>query len=92
MQHPPHRIRVNTIHPTAVATDMIFDDAHYRAFRPDLEHPTRADFDEAARTLHQLPVSALEPEHISNTVLHLVSDDTKFVTGTTQLIDAGCVL
>ncbi|WP_067664964.1 mycofactocin-coupled SDR family oxidoreductase [Nocardia miyunensis] len=88
----PHNIRVNTVHPTTVATEMILNDATYRLFRPDLENPGRADFEEAARTLNRLPVAALEPEDITATVLHLVSDDAKFITGTTQLIDAGGAL
>lgn len=88
----PHSIRVNTVHPTTVATDMILNEATYKLFRPDLDNPTRADFEEAARTLNRLPVAALEAEDITNTILHLVSDDAKFVTGTTQLIDAGGAL
>ncbi|NKQ54179.1 mycofactocin-coupled SDR family oxidoreductase [Amycolatopsis sp. K13G38] len=88
----PHSIRVNTIHPTTVATPMILNDATYKLFRPDLEHPTRADFEEAARTLNRLPVAALEPEDITNTVLHLVSDAGRYITGTTQVIDAGGAL
>ncbi|MBO2463920.1 mycofactocin-coupled SDR family oxidoreductase [Actinomadura violacea] len=85
----PHGIRVNTVHPTTVATDMILNEATYRLFRPDLENPTRADFEEAARTLNRLPVAALEAEDISHAVLHLVSDDAKYVTGATHVIDAG---
>ena len=86
----PQSIRVNTIHPTTVATDMILNDATYRLFRPDVENPTRADFEEAARTLNRLPVVALEARDISETVLHLVADDSgRFITGTTQYIDAG---
>ncbi|MGW5382572.1 mycofactocin-coupled SDR family oxidoreductase [Nocardia sp. NPDC003963] len=88
----PHSIRVNTVHPTTVATDMILNDATYRLFRPDLEDPTRADFEEAARTLNRLPVAALEPGDITDTVLHLVSDSGKYITGTTQVIDAGGAL
>lgn len=71
----PHSIRVNTVHPTTVATDMILNDATYRLLRPDLGNPIRAEFEEAARTSNRLPVAALEPEDISNAVLHLVSDD-----------------
>jgi len=85
----PHGIRVNTIHPTTVATDMILNDATYRLFRPDLEAPTRADFEEAALTLNALPVPALEAADISNAVLYLVSDDGRYVTGTTHVVDAG---
>lgn len=88
----PHNIRVNTVHPTMVATEMILNAATYRLFRPDLDNPGRADFEEAARTLNRLPVTALEPEDITETVLHLVSDSARFVTGTTQLIDAGGAL
>jgi SDR family mycofactocin-dependent oxidoreductase len=85
----PQSIRVNTIHPTTVATDMILNDATYKLFRPDLDNPTRADFEEAARTLNRLPVAALEPNDISETVLHLVSDGGRYITGTTVVVDAG---
>ncbi|SDE62284.1 SDR family mycofactocin-dependent oxidoreductase [Blastococcus fimeti] len=85
----PQNIRVNTIHPTTVATDMILNDATYRLFRPDVENPTRADFEEAALTLNALPVPAIESVDISNAVLYLVSDDGRYVTGTTHVVDAG---
>ncbi|WP_029429835.1 mycofactocin-coupled SDR family oxidoreductase [Blastococcus sp. URHD0036] len=85
----PQNIRVNTIHPTTVATDMILNDATYRLFRPDLENATRADFEEAALTLNALPVPAMEAVDISNAVLYLVSDDGRYVTGTTHVVDAG---
>ena len=85
----PHSIRVNTIHPTTVATDMILNEPTYRLFRPDLENPTRADFEEAALTLNALPVPAIEAVDISNAVLHLVSDEARYVTGTTHVVDAG---
>jgi SDR family mycofactocin-dependent oxidoreductase len=87
-----HSIRVNTVHPTTVATDMILNDATYRLFRPDLENPTRADFEEAARTLNRLPVAALEPRDISETILHLVADSGRYITGTQQIVDAGGAL
>jgi (+)-trans-carveol dehydrogenase len=85
----PHSIRVNTIHPTTVATDMILNEPTYRLFRPDLENPTRADFEEAALTLNKLPVPAIEAVDISNAVLYLVSEEGRYVTGTTHVVDAG---
>ena len=85
----PHSIRVNTIHPTTVATDMILNEPTYRLFRPDLASPTREDFEEAARTLNKLPVAALEPADISNAILYLVSDAGRYVTGITHVLDAG---
>lgn len=85
----PQSIRVNTIHPTTVATDMILNDATFKLFRPDLENPTRADFEEAARTLNRLPIAAMEAVDISNAILYLVSDEGRYVTGTTHVVDAG---
>jgi SDR family mycofactocin-dependent oxidoreductase len=85
----PHSIRVNTVHPTTVATDMILNEPTYRLFRPDLENPTRADFEVAARTLNKLPIAALEPADISNAILYLVSDAGRYVTGITHVVDAG---
>ncbi|WP_169063766.1 SDR family oxidoreductase [Geodermatophilus dictyosporus] len=85
----PQNTRVNTIHPTTVATDMILNEPTYRLFRPDLEHPTRADFEEAALTLDEMPVPAIDAVDISDAVLYLVSDDGRYVTGTTHVVDAG---
>jgi SDR family mycofactocin-dependent oxidoreductase len=85
----PQSIRVNTIHPTTVATDMILNEPTYQLFRPDLGHPTRADFEEAALTLNALPIPALESIDISNAVLYLVSDAGRYITGTTHTVDAG---
>ncbi|MEH6822205.1 MAG: SDR family oxidoreductase, partial [Dietzia psychralcaliphila] len=85
----PQSIRVNTIHPTTVATPMILNDATFRLFRPDLAEPTRADFEEAALTLNTLPVPMIESEDISNAVLYLVSDAGRYITGTTHVVDAG---
>jgi SDR family mycofactocin-dependent oxidoreductase len=85
----PQSIRVNTVHPTTVATEMILNEPTYRLFRPDLENPTRADFEEAALTLNKLPIPAIDPIDISNAILYLVSDDGRYVTGTTHVVDAG---
>ena len=88
----PQRIRVNTIHPTTVATDMILNEPTYRLFRPDLDNPSRADFEAAAATMSKLPVVLIEPEDISNAILYLVSDAGRYVTGITRLVDAGGLL
>jgi SDR family mycofactocin-dependent oxidoreductase len=85
----PENIRVNTIHPTTVNTEMILNDSIYRLFRPELDHPTRADFEEAAMGINALPVAATEPIDISYAVLYLVSDEGRYVTGTTHVVDAG---
>lgn len=88
----PQGIRVNTIHPTTVATDMVLNEATYRLFRPDLEEPRRADFEKAALTLNRLGVPAVESEDITEALLYLVRPSGRYVTGTTHLVDAGGAL
>jgi len=85
----PHNIRVNTVHPTTVATEMILNDPFYRLFRPDLEAPSREDFEVAGRTLNALPVAALESEDVTEAVMYLIADSGRYVTGSTLVVDAG---
>jgi SDR family mycofactocin-dependent oxidoreductase len=85
----PHRIRVNTLHPTGVRTPMIFNEPMYRLFRPDLDNPGREDFESAARSHHALGVSCVEPEDVSAAVIYLASAAGRYVTGTTFMLDAG---
>jgi (+)-trans-carveol dehydrogenase len=85
----PHRIRVNTLHPTGVRTPMIFNEPMYRLFRPDLENPGREDFESAARSHHALGVSSVEPQDVSAAVIYLASASGRYVTGSTFMLDAG---
>jgi (+)-trans-carveol dehydrogenase len=71
---------------------MVLNEAIYKQFCPDIEHPTREDFERAAVAINRLPVPYVEPEDITNAVLFLVSDDGRYVTGTKQVIDAGSSL
>ena len=82
-------IRVNTVHPTSVDTDMIQNDAMYGLFRPDLENPGRDDFGEVFQSLHLLPQRWVEPRDISNMVLFLASDEARYVTGMQMRVDLG---
>jgi SDR family mycofactocin-dependent oxidoreductase len=88
----PQGIRVNSLQPTTVATDMVLNETIYRLFRPDLENPTREDFVEASQAINALPVPMLEPVDVANAVVHLVSDAGRYITGTTQVLDAGASL
>lgn len=85
----PQGIRVNTVHPGTVLTDMVLNEPTFRLFRPDLEHPTQKDFEAVARTMTAMPTTAVEPIDISNAILYLVSDDGRYVTGTTHVVSAG---
>jgi (+)-trans-carveol dehydrogenase/(-)-trans-carveol dehydrogenase len=87
----PYFIRVNSIHPTQVDTPMIQNEATWRLFRPDLEHPTEADFAPASQAMNALPIPWVEPVDISNAVLYLASDESRYVTGVALPVDAGAV-
>ncbi|WP_449282816.1 mycofactocin-coupled SDR family oxidoreductase [Leucobacter sp.] len=88
----PHRVRVNTVHPTGVDTDMIQNEATFRLFMPDVEHPTREQAAPIFQSTNALPVPWVEPIDISNAVLFLASDEARYVTGTELKVDAGYTL
>jgi SDR family mycofactocin-dependent oxidoreductase len=88
----PYFIRVNSLHPTQVDTPMIQNEPTWRLFRPDLEHPTQADFAPASQAMNALPIPWVDPVDISNAVLYLASDESRYVTGVTLPVDAGAVI
>ena len=87
-----YSIRVNSVHPTHVATSLLHNESTFRAFRPDLENPGKEDLEPICRNFHFLPIPWIEPEDVSNAVLFLASDESRYVTGVPLPIDAGCCL
>jgi NAD(P)-dependent dehydrogenase (short-subunit alcohol dehydrogenase family) len=87
-------IRVNSVHPTTVNTDMFHNAATYALFAPDLaeKNRTKERMAERAQTLNSLPVPWVEPVDISNAVLWLASDESRYVTGVTLPVDAGSLV
>jgi (+)-trans-carveol dehydrogenase len=85
----PFLIRVNAVAPTSAGTDMIFNDAIYRLFRPDLAEPGKEDTVEAFQSLNLLPVPWNEAGDLPEAVLWLASDQARHVTGIVLPIDAG---
>ncbi|OBK48191.1 mycofactocin-coupled SDR family oxidoreductase [Mycobacterium sp. 1081908.1] len=85
----PRRIRVNTVHPGAVATAMVLNEATFRRLRPDLDNPSAEDAAEVLKARHLLPVPWIEPVDVSNAVAFLASDEARYITGTQIVIDAG---
>jgi SDR family mycofactocin-dependent oxidoreductase len=79
----PHNIRINTIHPTGVATPMILNPwfQELAARSPELK-----------RTTNLLDVELLDPVDISNAILWLVSDEARYITGVTLPVDAGTLV
>jgi SDR family mycofactocin-dependent oxidoreductase len=85
----PSSIRLNGVHPTNCNTPMLHHELMYQTFRPDIEHPTRDDAMVAFPTLHTLPVAMVEPTDISQVMLFLASDESRYITGQFIACDAG---
>lgn len=75
-------IRVNTLHPTGVATAM---GEMGDAFPPLLE----ANPALGGMLANMLPIQATEPRDQSNAVLFLASDEARYVTALSMTVDAG---
>lgn len=78
----PRKIRVNTINPSPVDNRMMrsLEDG----FAPNQGEAAKEGFEQT------IPLGRYaQPEEIANLVLFLASDDSQFITGTTQVIDGG---
>ncbi|VEG57112.1 carveol dehydrogenase [Mycolicibacterium aurum] len=84
LQLAPHSIRVNAIHPSGVATDMIINESTIGL----------AEAGDAwlASQQNALPIALLQPTDIAGAVAWLVSDAAAFITGTSWPLDAGFTL
>ena len=78
----PHGIRVNAIHPTAVDTPMVNNDA-MAAWIQRNKNRVATGFRDA------LNAGLLQPADISDAVVWLASDAARYVTGVSLPVDAG---
>ncbi|WP_026240359.1 mycofactocin-coupled SDR family oxidoreductase [Parafrankia discariae] len=92
LQLAPHFIRLNAIHPTNVNTRLLQNDDIYKAFRPDLENPTRADAELSFPNMQAMPIPYIEVEDVSALVAYLASDESRYMTGLNIRLDAGAML
>ncbi len=83
-QLAPHSVRVNTIHPSGVATDMILNESTMAL--------VEAGDPWIATQQNALPIPLLQPDDIAEAVAWLVSDAGRFITGTSWPLDAGFLL
>jgi SDR family mycofactocin-dependent oxidoreductase len=87
----PSMVRVNSVDPTAVRTDMIVNQAYL-----DMVGGHAGTTEEETRELYlarrTLPVPWVEPVDIANAVLFLVSDEARYVTGISLPVDLGALL
>jgi SDR family mycofactocin-dependent oxidoreductase len=67
-------ITVNVVCPAAVNTPMVTNDANYRLFCPDIEHPTLEDALARFTRMSPLGIPWLEPDDVAREVVHLACD------------------
>ena len=82
--YAPHKIRVNSVHPSGVATPMILNDFVINRM---LENPNPAV---SQMLLPDAPL--VEPQDVTEAVLWLVSPRTRYITGVTIPVDAGHIV
>ncbi|MBJ8344699.1 mycofactocin-coupled SDR family oxidoreductase [Antrihabitans sp. YC2-6] len=82
-------IRVNTVHPGAVGTAMIRNAEVFAKLLPDIESPSEEDAVALFAAKNLLPVPWVDPVDVSNAVLFLASGESRYVTGTQMVVDAG---
>lgn len=76
-----HNIRVNTVHPTGVFTPMVANEHMARVFQENPSAPKLAT--------NLLPVPFIEAQDVTNAVVWLATDKSRYITGTTIAVDAG---
>lgn len=85
-------IRVNSLHPTQVDTDMVMNEGTFRLFLPNSPNPSREEFAEAATPLQAMPVPWVAAVDVSNALVWLASEEARYVTGVALPVDAGMVI
>jgi SDR family mycofactocin-dependent oxidoreductase len=85
------KIRVNTINPTNVDTNMLMNEAVFARFAPDLpaEERTLENLLPRFKAPHVFDIGWIDAIDVSNALLWLASDESRYVTGTSITIDAG---
>jgi (+)-trans-carveol dehydrogenase len=87
----PYFVRANAILPSTVNTPMIMNGPSYKIYRPDLENPTREEAMSGFYAHNAMPVPYVEPEDISEAVLFLASDVSRYITGIGLPVDLGTI-
>ena len=78
-------IRVNTIHPTGVATGM----SQNPAMEALMAQAAAGGQNTISQMRNALPIDILQPENIADAVAWLVSDEAAYITGIQLPLDAG---
>jgi len=85
----PYSIRCNSVHTTTVSTPMVHNQAVYSLFMGGKPDATLEEALIGFRSLNALPIPWVESVDVSNLVLFLASEESRYVTGGTHRVDAG---
>jgi (+)-trans-carveol dehydrogenase len=90
----PESIRVNTVNPTGVATDMILSPTAIELAGSHLapEDRTVEGVGRMFQAMQALPVPWIEAVDVANATVFLVSDEARYITGIALPVDAGGLL
>jgi SDR family mycofactocin-dependent oxidoreductase len=87
----PHGIRANSLHPGNVNTPMINNPSGWVAFSGNA-NATGEEFRDALASMNAMPTPWAQAGDISDAVVFLASDESRWVTGTQQVVDAGNII
>jgi SDR family mycofactocin-dependent oxidoreductase len=79
-----HNVRVNAVNPATVDTEMVGP-----TFKQALDEAIAENPGPAGIFTKSLPIAAADPLDISNAILFLASDESRFVTAHSLAVDAG---
>jgi SDR family mycofactocin-dependent oxidoreductase len=88
----PYGIRVNSVHPTTVDTPMVDNTGFRRLCLPDVEDPSEEQLKDVMKAMNALPIPWVETTDVSNAVLFLASEESRYVTGIQLPVDAGALM
>jgi SDR family mycofactocin-dependent oxidoreductase len=82
-------ITVNAVCPTNVNSDMIHNPEFYALFAPGIDNPTQEQVVPGFQSLNAVPVPWIEPLDVSNAMMFLAAESSRYITGEALHVSAG---
>ncbi|MDH6279855.1 mycofactocin-coupled SDR family oxidoreductase [Prescottella agglutinans] len=82
-------ITVNAVCPATVDTQMVHNASMYELFCPELDSPDRKDVEPIYAQMSPMRVPWIDPQDVADAVLYLVSEQARYITGSTLDVCTG---